>query len=114
MLIGKVQMKKEKVYSVIVMIVSILILLSVMYLGKTTGRDISNQQAHLKEQFPVINTKSEADIILENTSTEELKHLSNQSIRIVILVMTASIAVMIVLILTKRFQHPLTAASNIK
>jgi uncharacterized membrane protein AbrB (regulator of aidB expression) len=102
-------MKKEKAYSVIVMVVSLLILLFTMYLGKTMGRDISNQQAYLKEQFPVINTKSEAEVILENISPEELQHLSNQSTRIVILVITASISVMVMLIVTKRFHKQLTA-----
>lgn len=96
-------MKKEKVYSVIIMVVSLLILLSIMYLGKNMGRDISNQQAYLKEQFPVINTKSEADVVLKNLSPEELQHLSNQSVRIIILVIIASISVMTVLMVAKRF-----------
>jgi hypothetical protein len=74
-----------------------------MYLGKIMGRDISSQQASLKEKFPAINMKSEADIVLENLSPEELQRLSNQSIRILTLVAVASVSVMTVLLVARKF-----------
>jgi uncharacterized membrane protein AbrB (regulator of aidB expression) len=97
-------MRKEKLYSVAVMAISFLILLSVMYLGKIMGRDISNQQAYLKEQFPVTNTntESEADMIFKNISPEELQQLSIQSTYIVILVVIVTISVTTLLILIQK------------
>ena len=94
------------------MVLSTMILGTVMILGKTLGKDVSNQQAYIQKQFHYksLENNSKADMMLANFSAEELGTISYRGTIFAVIVMVSFILVLSAAILVGK-KYPLTQST---
>jgi hypothetical protein len=100
--LNRVKRNKQKIIAIVFMVTSITVLVTIMFQGKMLGREMSAQQAVIKEQFPAKKKFSEPEDVLDQLSPQQLEHHFHlERTFVILLVMLISVVIFLFLLSRK-------------
>lgn len=107
-----IKKNKERILAIIFMIISVSILITIMFIGKMLGREMSAQQVLIKEQFPVQKKLSEPENEYNNLTPQELRNFTHSEAIVVALIVIFSAFTIALSLMARKSIHNREATNN--